>query len=221
MNNIRQYVIDYVEGRVTPNAFLEKIKEDSSVLDWIQSIVPEGKLSYYEIVTKDDGTWYQRTGPYSIKHVLNSIWKQKGETRLVKSYNTHSCISKLLIEVYPDEDIKIDTTLSQKINFLLDACPEYLNSEAIESAGILESLMEKIPQSIPRSKRIKNFREELKKMFYIEDQKFPRWIQESEWPLSKTGKPTKFLRQRSKDEITYYYFLDLDTGDEIEIMQAY
>lgn len=58
-------------------------------------------------------------------------------------------------------------------------------------------------------------------MFYVEGQKYPRWIQESEWPLSKTGKPTKFLRQKSKGEISFYYFLDVDTGEEIEIMQAY
>ncbi len=47
------------------------------------------------------------------------------------------------------------------------------------------------------------------------------FIQESEWPLSKTGKPTKFLRQRSKGEVSLYYFLDVDTGEEIEIVQAY
>lgn len=110
-------------------------------------------------------------------------------------------------------------TLRKKFKFLLEACPDYLFSIDIEESGILENLMEEFPESMPKSKRIKEFRSKLRSMFYVEGQKYPHWIQESEWPMSKTGKPTKYLRQKSKGEVTFYYFLDVDTGEEIEIMQ--
>lgn len=222
MEEIKKYVIDYVEGKIESKAFLESLHNDSQIMEWLQSIVPKDKLGYYdEIVTREDGTWYQKTGPYCIKDVINSIWNRRGISFLENEMETFSVISRLMKEAFPDEEMQVDSTLEDKFRFILIACPEYLYSAEIENAGILESLIEEFPESMPKTKRIKAFRDKLKAMFYVEGQKYPRWIQESEWPLSKTGKPTKFLRQKSKGEVSFYYFLDVDTGEEIEIMQAY
>lgn len=113
--------------------------------------------------------------------------------------------------------------MRNKYNFLLDACPEYLDSAEVENSGILDKLMEEIPDTMSKTNRIKLFKAKLKEIFYVEGQKYPRWIQESEWPLTKTGKSTKFLRQQSacKGEVCFYYFLDMDTREEIEVMQSY
>lgn len=222
MEEIKKYVIDYVEGKIESKAFLESLHNDSQIMEWLQSIVPKDKLGYYDdIVTREDGTWYQKTGPYCIKDVINSIWNRRGISFLENEMETFSVISHLMKEAFPDEEMQVDSTLEDKFRFILIACPEYLYSAEIENAGILESLIEEFPESMPITKRIKAFRDKLKAMFYVEGQKYPRWIQESEWPLSKTGKPTKFLRQKSKGEVSFYYFLDVDTGEEIEIMQAY
>ncbi len=222
MEEIKKYVIDYVEGKIESKAFLESLHNDSQIMEWLQSIVPKDKLGYYDdIVTREDGTWYQKTGPYCIKDVINSIWNRRGISFLENEMETFSVISRLMKEAFPDEEMQVDSTLEDKFRFILIACPEYLYSAEIENAGILESLIEEFPESMPKTKRIKAFRDKLKAMFYVEGQKYPRWIQESEWPLSKTGKPTKFLRQKSKGEVSFYYFLDVDTGEEIEIMQAY
>lgn len=222
MEEIKKYVIDYVEGKIESKAFLESLHNDSQIMEWLQSIVPKDKLGYYDdIVTREDGTWYQKTGPYCIKDVINSIWNRRGISFLENEMETFSVISRLMKEAFPDEEMQVDSTLEDKFRFILIACPEYLYSAEIENAGILESLIEEFPESMPKTKRIKAFRDKLKAMFYVEGQKYPRWIQESEWPLSNTGKPTKFLRQKSKGEVSFYYFLDVDTGEEIEIMQAY
>ena len=222
MEEIKKYVIDYVEGKIESKAFLESLHNDSQIMEWLQSIVPKDKLGYYDdIVTREDGTWYQKTGPYCIKDVIDSIWNRRGISFLENEMETFSVISRLMKEAFPDEEMQVDSTLEDKFRFILIACPEYLYSAEIENAGILESLIEEFPESMPKTKRIKAFRDKLKAMFYVEGQKYPRWIQESEWPLSKTGKPTKFLRQKSKGEVSFYYFLDVDTGEEIEIMQAY
>lgn len=39
MQNIEQYVIDYVEGRVPSKEFRRKVITDSSIVTWLQSIV--------------------------------------------------------------------------------------------------------------------------------------------------------------------------------------
>ena len=221
MENIKQFTVDYLEGRIEPHLYSEALLNDPSVLDWLQSIVPEGKIGYFEKVVRPDGSWYQRTGPYSIHHAIKAVWSDPGHSRLGRELNTFSVISRLMSEAFPELELNLDTTLSEKYHFVLNACPEYLCSVEIENAGILEKLMEEFPDTMPKSKRVKAFRNKLKQMFYVEGQKYPRWIQESEWPLSKTGKPTKFLKQKSKGEVSFYYFLDVDTGEEIEIMQAY
>lgn len=221
MENIKQFTVDYLEGRIEPHLYSEALLNDPSVLDWLQSIVPEGKIGYFEKVVRPDGSWYQRTGPYSIHHAIKAVWSDPGHSRLGRELNTFSVISRFMSEAFPELELNLDTTLSEKYHFILNACPEYLCSVEIENAGILEKLMEEFPDTMPKSKRVKAFRDKLKQMFYVEGQKYPRWIQQSEWPLSKTGNPTKFLRQKSKGEVSFYYFLDVDTGEEIEIMQAY
>ena len=84
-------------------------------------------------------------------------------------------------------------------------------------------MLEELPKEWSKPKRIKEFKRRLKEMFFVEGQKYPRWAQESEWPLSPTGKPTKFLGQKSfcGGEVVKYRFLDMDTGKEIEVVQAY
>lgn len=223
MDNIKQFVIDYVEGRVKSDEFFAEIRSNSRVLDWIQSQVPEGKTCYLpDIVTRSDGSWYQKTMPYDIRYVIgDDILKQTGSIPLGEKLNKFTSISQLIMEIFPNENIQMSDELDQKFDFLLDACPEYLWSNEIENSGIFERILEGIPENISKSKKIKMFRETLKKMFYVEGQKYPRWIQDSEWPLSKTGKPTKFLRQKGRGEVSYYYFLDVDTNEEIEVMQAY
>lgn len=220
MEEIKQYVIDYLEGRIEPQIFTQTLKTDASLLDWLQSIVPEGKVGYFEKIVRPDGSWYQRTGPYSVRHATDMIFESK-RSRLVTNMEIFGVVSRLYAEAFPDETIRVSTALREKHAFLLEACPDYLDSVEIADAGILEGLMEEFPDTMPKTKRVKAFRNKLKAMFYVEGQKYPRWIQQSEWPLSKTGKPTKFLRQRSAGEVCFYDFLDVDSGEEIEVTQAY
>lgn len=223
MENVKQYVIDYIEGHVKPETFVETLKNDPSVMEWLQSLIPSGKTileykydQYYHVIGKTEV-------PYLVKYVIDDIWTRLGSSILGRHLNTFGEVSRWVIEAFPDMNIKVDTTLRDKYDFILDACPEYLCSLDIENAGILDNLMEELPEDMPKTKRAKEFRKRIKEMFYVEGQKYPRWIQESEWPLSKTGKPTKFIRQQSecKGEVCSYYFLDVDTGEEIKVVQAY
>lgn len=220
MINYKQYVKDYVEGRVNTNEFVEYIHQDPKLLKWLQSVYPKEQKSNIEMFGKMGGSDTQKKTPYDICSTYNLIVSMQ-RPKLIKDNELHSFMCRTYKKCFPTEDFQADDTLQKKSMFLLEACPEYLSSIEIENAGILEDIMEELPESMGKTKREKAFREKLKSMFYVEGQKYPRWIQASEWPLSKTGKPTKFLRQKNKGEITYYYFLDVDTYEEIEIMQAY
>ncbi len=46
MKNIKKEVLDFVTGEMKPAEFVKLCKEDPSIIEWIQSIVPEGKICY-------------------------------------------------------------------------------------------------------------------------------------------------------------------------------
>ena len=220
MQDIKQYVIDYVEGRVSSKEFRLKVLTDRSIVMWLQSIVPTGEKMMIVEGFNEYGSAITKYVPYNIEYQIKNNWKcENGTTE--NELNMIYEIFRLLNEAFPELNLVVDETLGNKYDFILDACPEYLLSVEIEQSGIIDSLMQEIPSKLSKTKRIDVFKTKLKKMFYVEGRKYPRWIQESEWPLSKTGKPTKFLRQKSIGELTYYYFLDVDTDEEIEIMQSY
>lgn len=221
MENIKQFIIDYLEGRIESKQFLRELREKPEIMEWLQSIVPKGETMCIDEGVDFDGNSKIKSVSYNIQYSIRDIWTCSGSSLVGRELNTFSEIARLMRTAFPNLILYEDTTLKDKFNFLLDACPDYLNSVGIAEAGILDDLMVSLPKSMSKTKRIKEFRKRLKEMFYVEGQKYPRWIQESEWPLSKTGKPTKFLRQKNKGEISYYYFLDVDTNEEIEVMQAY
>lgn len=222
MSEAEKFVIDYMEGRIDSETFIARLKADPGIEDWLQSIVPKGKLGYFEVIHNEDGSWYQKTGPYDVHYRVDQILNDYG-SNLGKYLDLFSEISRLLKEAFPDRNIHYDTSISDKFNFFLDACPDYLYSQEIEESEIFEKLLEELPKEWSKRKKVKEFKRRLKEMFYVKGQKYPRWVQDSEWPLSPTGKPTKFLGQKSifGGEVVKYRFLDMDTGKEIEVVQAY
>lgn len=220
MTNIKQYVIGYIEGRVPSKEFLNTLWQDDSIFEWLQSIVPEGMIGYYESICLPDGTpGEQKTGPYDAKHKITVYWNDFGGS-LGKELNIHYEISQLVKKAFPNENIKEDKTLDKKFDFLLDACPEYIGGPEVDESEILERIMNELPEGISKTQRIKIFKERVKAEFHIEGQKYPRWLQPAEWPFSN-GKPMRFLCQKSefKGELRQYCFEDVDTKEQRVIEQ--
>ena len=47
---------------------------------------------------------------------------------------------------------------------------------------------EEIPAELSKAKRVKLYKEKVKSLFPMVSKKYPRWVQEAEWPISSTGK---------------------------------
>ena len=136
------------------------------------------------------------------------------KTTLAKHLNIFSTFASILAEAYPNDNIKVDETLRTKFDFLLTTCPDYIGGEEVEA--VIENLLNVNP-GISK----KQFKEEIKNLFNIEKGKYPKWLQAPEWPISKNGKPMKFIKQVSdkKTGITQYVFEDIDTKKETTIEQ--
>ena len=97
MKKAKKFVIDYLEGRVDSSKFIETLRSDHSILEWLQSIIPVGTtmLDYkfdecFRMVEKKEV-------PYDVGNVINGILEQLGETTLGKEYNLHCYIVEVLL----------------------------------------------------------------------------------------------------------------------------
>ena len=222
MTDIKKYLIDFAEGRVSVPEFIEYSKKHPEVLDFLTDIAdPEFKTYIVHKKIGDNG-WPQYISeelPFDAKLSMDEELNRPGHTTLGKYLNLHGFFSKVLVTAFPDDNITIDTTLDDKFTFMLNACPEYI--EGVEVDPVIEKVLENIPQNLSRTKRIKLFREQIRQVFHVEGNKYPRWIQGGEWPLGKDGIPMKYVSQKRKKGKAYetmlfteFLFEDVKTGEQ-------
>ena len=318
MENYKAKIIDFIEGRMESESFYVWFESNPQVLDWLQSMIPEGKtirdgvevkIDYFlknlpqskqdeinaayqslcevididrakklvDLLCKLDAKAIRFTNDtnaelftsdmnlllYNFKNVLDNPSKyrpsyvqhmcesvknffereyttvqevpynvktlyshNKTRSKLWTYVNIQSWLCALIKEIYPSECIERDETLEEKALFMMDVCPEYIEGHEIDEAGIIEAIIEQVPEVLPKAKRKKQIKELIKKEFHIEGSKYPRWVQGGEWPVSKSGKPMRFVEQKRKKGKEYqdmlytiYVFEDLDTLEKRIIEQ--
>lgn len=158
------------------------------------------------------------TFPYDVRRMAE---RQKTPDRLGHQLNLQGWLCRLMEQLFPEEIFHRDNTLSEKHSFMLDACPEYIGGTEVEEAGIIEAILDSVPETLPKSKRIKEVKSRIKEAFHVSGIIYPRWVQEAEWPVSPSGKPMRFVKQKRKKGKEYenmlytlFYFEDVDTGEE-------
>ena len=163
------------------------------------------------------------TYPYDVRRMVE--WNRTPD-RLGYQLNLQGWLCRLMEQLVPEETFVRDNTLSEKHSFMLDACPEYIGGVEVEEAGIIEAILDSVPETMPKNKRIKEVKSRIKEAFHVSGIIYPRWVQEAEWPVSPNGKPMKFVKQKRKKGKEYenmlytlFYFEDVDTGEERVVEQ--
>lgn len=212
----KRFWTDFVEGKISVEEMLCKIKENKKFIVWLNSIVgSDEKMSVVKEVVLDSGCkdFQIETIKFEVERYLEEELKSKNTT-LGTYLNIFSTFADILLKAFPNENFKVDNTLEKKFNFMLDACPEYIGG--VEADKLIDNIYN-LNQNISK----KQFKEEIKKLFNIEKCKYPRWIQSPEWPISTSGKPMKFVKQTTdkNTQITKFIFEDIDTKKETIIEQ--
>ena len=101
---------------------------------------------------EDKFTTVQET-PYNVKTVYAH---NKTNSKLWTYVNVQSWLYQLMTELYPDDTIEKDNTLYEKASFMMDVCPEYIEGHEIDEAGIIEAIIEQVPESLPKAKKSKS-----------------------------------------------------------------
>ena len=155
--------------------------------------------------------------PYDVRAAYRHC---KRGSRIWTYVNLQSLLHRLMAECYPDEPLKKDEALHQKACFMMDVCPEYIEGHEIDQADIIEKIVDQVPETLPRAKRVKQIKAQIKQAFHLSPLKHPIWVQGGEWPVAKSGKPMRFVGQKRKKGKEYenmlytvYTFEDVDTGE--------
>ena len=225
MDEKKAFWVDFTEGRITVPEMLARTEEQPELLDWLTSIAdPKFKTVVVHKETDEDGytTFTPEELPFEAKLYLKVEMEAVRTGNLGRHLNIHSLFSRILMTAFPEDGIVMDMTLDKKFNFMLDACPEYIGGPEVDH--LLDALLEEIPAELSKAKRVKLYKEKVKTLFPMASKKYPRWIQEAEWPIAPSGKPMRFVEQKKGRDYkttmqTYFLFEDVDTGDQRVIEQ--
>lgn len=104
-----------------------------------------------------------------------------------------------------------------KFEQLLDVMPDYI--EGVQAELLVEKIIQSVPLDLAKTKRKKLIKETIKETFHLQDGKRPHWVQGSDWPFGKTGKPLKYISRKTEGELTVFLFRDVDTEEISEVKE--
>ena len=222
MDEMKYFWVSFVEGRISVPEMLARTEEKEELLDWLTRIA-DGKFKTVLIQkeTDEDGytTYTPMEFPFDAKLQIRADVYEGNGGKLGRYLNIHSMFAKVLTTAFPEDGIVTDQTLHEKFCFMLNACPEYIGGPEVDH--LLDELLEKIPAELSKSLRAKLYKEKVKELFPLAGKKYPRWVQEAEWPLSSSGKPMRFVEQKkakgkelAETMYTHFIFEDVDTGEK-------
>lgn len=208
MENAKSIVFDFVAGRISPGEFIQKLNGEDDIYNYLQSIIKPGKTVC--LPGSDDS-------PYDVRLVLGWIMEDKSCSRHFTYLNIHHEILQLLKEAYHEKTFEISTSIEDRYNFYLFSIPDYI--KGVEVTPFIDDIIDSFPSHMKKGERTKRCTEELKKAFYIEGGKFPRWLRGAEWPMGSGGIPMRFVKQERIEGGCRYVFTDIKSEEKRIIEQ--
>ena len=218
MENIEEYVIDFVEGRVSPSGFIAEINKSNEILDWVQSIVPPQIKGSIAVPIESDDPRIRIKNipvPYNIYDAFKKFeYPGFRKNSLGYQLNVHAEISRIMVAAFPEKRLVPDEKLGNMFSFLLEVCPSYIGGSEVDESGVLEEVVTSIPKGLSKTAGQRWAKERIKELFHVEGRHHPYWIQEPEWPMLN-GEPMAYVRTvKHGMEGQTHYFHDPQTGVE-------
>lgn len=219
----RQFMVDFIEGRVSPAAFETRLNDDG-FMDWLQGIVPENLLWEEAIpLTPDPSDPYtprfeRRKVPYDVRRALAFLDGEQGNPRrgsLGYRLNLHAEMTRLMRHAFPATPLSPTNKPAELFDLAMDGVPEYVGGSEVDALGIIDRIVSEVDESWSRAKKVKYIRERVREIFHLDKGKYPRWIQEPEWPVMN-GRPMQYVGTETvrKGEWLRHRFVDPVTGEE-------
>ena len=215
MNSIKEYVYNFVEGKVTVLEFISMCEKHPEILEWVQNVAPS-TLRGAEIIPDNTAPGGLRVvpAPYDIYRSLGRIMQNRESSgELVFQMNYLGEIATVMRFAFPNSPPQKDMTLMNLYSLMLKCCPSYIGGTEVARSGIVEQIVRSIPDNISSTTGIKWARERIKEKFHIQGSHYPHWIQEPEWPVLN-GEPMEYVKTQKCAGGQIHVFRDSKTGTE-------
>lgn len=207
-----QRIIDFVSGKLTYSQFEALFTEDPSLWELAQSLLTQ------EILTDDHHPFWTRSNRsrlesnnYCVQYACLSFGYDA-----VGKVVTHRLLGDLVRCHNPEVVLRDPPEMS------LDDLREKLGMDYLGGAEVdhlIDEILSKKGEDISVSRFITAAKKELKDLFHLTPRKYPRWVQEPEWPMGENS-PMMFCSQKQEGELVLYTFQDADT-QRIRVMEQY
>lgn len=214
-------IIDFLEGRISFDAFWEAWRSKTELHQWLDQLV-DLKSELPEAWVNDKKycgvrrAIHNHYGGSASAFINSSPYPNKKVPKCLSVSAKYHTLAAVVLLAYPQ--IKTINSYEDEKNYYYGAVSDCYDGE--EVIPFIEKMLSQIPKSIGKTKRIKAGKAALKESFHIEGKCYPRWVQEPEWPMGKNS-PMKFERQEKKGELVKFYFVDVDTGEKRVIEHLY
>lgn len=245
--NAQETIKQFLEGQIDIHAFRKMYDEDGSINDYLQGIIDEIRAKNGEIepfpfadLFKDGTIFYSREGigylldpdsdpglQYcppryeSVRQMLNYEFRMV--THDVRCAQGASLFYNEVLVIYYqiDRTVKMTERYGKEYDFALEVIPDYLSGGEAE-AYIQKNIIPLFPESMGKTKRKKAVKSKIREEFRRE-KGYPCWIQHSEWPMGKDGKPTTYVGKGKSPnaETGRWIFRDETDGELITVEQFY
>lgn len=206
-------IIDFVSGKLTYKEFEVLFTTDPSLWDIAQTLLTP------EILNDNAHPFWSKSNRSRLESNNNSVQYAclSFGYDAVGKVVTHRMLGELVSYRYPDVVLRDPPEFSGKD--LRDKLGMgYLGGAEVD--GIIDEVLSQKPEDISVTKFINAAKQELRTRFHLAPRKYPRWIQEPEWPMGKNS-PMLYVAQRSNGELVEFIFQDADTEVQRIVKQYY
>ncbi len=127
----------------------------------------------------------------------------------------YRAIAAVVVVAYPQ--IVLTKVYDDEEDYYMDTPGDYLGGTEVDE--LIYEILAQYPRTLGKRIRKKNAKAHLQKAFHIRLNKYPRWVQEPEWPMG-TCSPMQYLSQKRQGDRVQFTFQDVDTKD-IRIVEQY
>lgn len=219
-----QIVLDFVTGKVSCEEFKAAWYADPSIGLWLDRLVDLRSLSEDELRKPPYGGYRMAILKHSKGSILEYI-DYNDSKRKVNHYKYpkwteigwhFDSIASVVVLAYPD--IIPTSYYDDEISFYMNAVGDYIGGPEVED--LIGTILDQYPKSMGKTKRKKEAKAAIREGFHLEGNRYPRWIQEPEWPMG-VNSPMAFVCQKRDGDLVKFEFRDVDTGETRIVEQFY